>query len=638
MAINFLNKVDLNFNELERAAIQNLATDPATGVLGQLIYNTTSSVLKVCTTAQNGATDAAYSVAGGTDTNTTYTVDVPTGTTSINLKGSDGTDDPIALSATGLISVSRTSDSALAFATTATDNVGTVTSVTAGVGLTRTGTGTINPTILVDYSNTGIIADASDGSAVTLVDTDEFLFEDADGTAASAVQRGSLSQLKTYIGGSDTTYTLPTTVLGAGNGGVITLTDSAAVNAVTFEGSANTIKIGATAGADGTLSFDLQDTVTIDTKLIVSGTGIDSIVTSGKGQSAATIGTDVAATLTTKGYVDGLVEGGLTFKGTFNANTGAIVGGGSIYQLVNAGTDFDPAKSRVAITQGDYYVAATAGQFYGSGGTGGGGVQLDIGDSIIGLADVAVNASIVTNWSTISQGVTVNSFTNANGTFISASTVNTDATGAVDLGTLDLSATGLSGTPAVAATQFLRGDNSWAIPAGGVTSVVAATSADLEGINVSTTAGVATVGLDINSLPSLLATSVTDVDRLFIHDVDADDNKKITTAEFTDYILSKTGAKVLLNISQTGVSQQNSPPAGTIGWQVSASLAGASQANEVSCEVIRTAAAGTGTPEAGDTVYPSVARVGSSFIINFSTAGGTVSQGDYSVLLKRVAS
>ena len=98
--------------------------------------------------------------------------------------------------------------------------------------------------------------------------------------------------------------------------------------------------------------------------------------------------------------------------------------------------------------------------------------------------------------------------------------------------------------------------------------------------------------------------------------------------QFTDYVLKETGANVLLNISQTGVSQQNSPPAGTIGWQVSATLAGASQANRVSCEVVRTAAAGTGTPEAGDTVYPSVARVGSNFIINFSTAGGTVSQGD----------
>ncbi len=225
MAINFLNKVDFNFNELERAAIQNLATDPITGVLGQLIYNTTTSVLKVCTTAQNGATNAAYSVAGGTDTNTTYTVDIPVGTTSINLKGSDASNDPIALSTTGLISITRTNDSALAFATTATDNVGTVTSVTAGGGLTQTGSGTVNPTILVDYSNVGIINDANDGTSVTLVDTDKFLFEDANGTAATAVQKGTLSQLKTYIGADgNTTYTLPVTA-GAANTAVASRSD-----------------------------------------------------------------------------------------------------------------------------------------------------------------------------------------------------------------------------------------------------------------------------------------------------------------------------------------------------------------------------------------------------------------------------
>jgi len=53
----------------------------------------------------------------------------------------------------------------------------------------------------------------------------------------------------------------------------------------------------------------------------------------------------------------------------------------------------------------------------------------------------------------------VTSFTNANGTFVSAGTVNTAATGAVTVGTIDLSATG---TPS--ATTFLRGDNTWATP------------------------------------------------------------------------------------------------------------------------------------------------------------------------------
>jgi hypothetical protein len=61
----------------------------------------------------------------------------------------------------------------------------------------------------------------------------------------------------------------------------------------------------------------------------------------------------------------------------------------------------------------------------------------------------------------------VTSFTNTNGTFISAGTVNAAATGAVTVGTIDLSATG---TPS--ATTFLRGDNTWAVPAGGGSGIM----------------------------------------------------------------------------------------------------------------------------------------------------------------------
>ena len=51
MAINFLNTVNLNKNQLNQAAIENLGTDPATGVLGQIYYNTTDKALKICITA-----------------------------------------------------------------------------------------------------------------------------------------------------------------------------------------------------------------------------------------------------------------------------------------------------------------------------------------------------------------------------------------------------------------------------------------------------------------------------------------------------------------------------------------------------------------------------------------------------------
>jgi hypothetical protein len=63
---------------------------------------------------------------------------------------------------------------------------------------------------------------------------------------------------------------------------------------------------------------------------------------------------------------------------------------------------------------------------------------------------------------TSTSGVT--SFTNAFGSFISG-TANSAATGAVNMGTINLSA---SGTPS--ATTFLRGDNQWATPAGQYTS------------------------------------------------------------------------------------------------------------------------------------------------------------------------
>ena len=62
------------------------------------------------------------------------------------------------------------------------------------------------------------------------------------------------------------------------------------------------------------------------------------------------------------------------------------------------------------------------------------------------------------SWQAIpSSGVT--NFTNSNGTFVSFGTTNTNATGAVTVGSVDLSA---SGTPS--SLNFLRGDNTWAVP------------------------------------------------------------------------------------------------------------------------------------------------------------------------------
>ena len=106
MAIQFLNTVDLNQNQLNNAAIQNIATDPLTGVLGQIVFNTTLNHLRICITASStGPTvNAVYEeVGGGVDTftnssgtyvaygtnNTNAVGDVNTG--SIDLTAVDGT-------------------------------------------------------------------------------------------------------------------------------------------------------------------------------------------------------------------------------------------------------------------------------------------------------------------------------------------------------------------------------------------------------------------------------------------------------------------------------------------------------------------------------------------------------------------
>tara|TARA_R100000951_G_scaffold85745_1_gene73445 strand:+ start:285 stop:2903 length:2619 start_codon:yes stop_codon:yes gene_type:complete len=81
-------------------------------------------------------------------------------------------------------------------------------------------------------------------------------------------------------------------------------------------------------------------------------------------------------------------------------------------------------------------------------------------------ASITVNAQgIVTAASNGTATLGVTAFSNANGTFVSAGTANSGATGAVTMGTIDLSA---GGTPS--SSTFLRGDNVWASVPGGYTS------------------------------------------------------------------------------------------------------------------------------------------------------------------------
>jgi len=62
--VKFLTNLDLQKNELQNAAIQNLATDPASPVQGQIYYNTVSDAIKV----YDGAAWVTLATGGGTVT------------------------------------------------------------------------------------------------------------------------------------------------------------------------------------------------------------------------------------------------------------------------------------------------------------------------------------------------------------------------------------------------------------------------------------------------------------------------------------------------------------------------------------------------------------------------------------------
>lgn len=84
--------------------------------------------------------------------------------------------------------------------------------------------------------------------------------------------------------------------------------------------------------------------------------------------------------------IDSALAGAVTFKGTFNASTGAITSGGNLTLGV----------SRVAVAVGDMYVVNVGGNFYGNAST-----PLNIGDEVIAVSAAAAGASVEGDWNAV---------------------------------------------------------------------------------------------------------------------------------------------------------------------------------------------------------------------------------------------
>jgi len=202
MAIKFLEPINLTGLELQNVLVQNLVGTPATALgEGQIIYDSSSGVKSI--KYWNGTTwitldglGTVVSLSGSVGSSITTTI---TGTATVPIINA-------ALNNTSVTAGTYTSaditvDAQGRITAASSNGSGTVSSVTAGNGVVITGTPTVNPVVSVDYSSTGIIADAAAMSGAA-ASGDIILLSDI--SASGAVKRTTVGNVTLNVLGAPT--------------------------------------------------------------------------------------------------------------------------------------------------------------------------------------------------------------------------------------------------------------------------------------------------------------------------------------------------------------------------------------------------------------------------------------------------
>ncbi len=253
MSRKFLTNIDLNSNELRNGVIHNLATDPGTGVAGQLYFNTVDQVLKI----YNGTT-SQWEAVGSVEFIGDAVNDLLDSGTGISLNYNDGANS-LTITNTGVTSIAGTANEVSVSGSAGSVIVSLPESIT--VDVTGDLTGNADSATALETARTISLGGSLSGSVSFNGTSDVTITADivADSVALGADTTGD------YVAGASASGAGISVTGSGGEGSTLTIENTGVTS---LSGTANEVTVSASAGA---ITIGLPDDVTIGGNLGVTG-------------------------------------------------------------------------------------------------------------------------------------------------------------------------------------------------------------------------------------------------------------------------------------------------------------------------------------------------------------------------------